>query len=133
MKKRELKSIVPLLTFCQCFHLFRAGLHCSWMQTTAKSKEKRQTEGGLQLQAVLHNSEEGTRICSADIPMEEGGFYCAENRSFLRWRPGSCLILCQLLTMASPLPCSVTGCEFRSRNYNKAAESSGKGRASQEY
>lgn len=73
----------------------------------------------------LHSSEEGARICSADIPMEEGGFYCAENRSFLRWRWGSCLTLCQLLTMASPAPCSGTGCEFRSRNYSKAAGGSG--------
>lgn len=127
-EKRELKLIVPLLTFCQCFHLFRAGLHYSWMQNTAESKEKSQIEGRLQLQGVLHSREEWARIYSADIPMEEWGFYCAENRSFLRWRLGSCLTLCQLLTMASPPPCSATGCEFRSRNYSKVAESSGKWR-----
>lgn len=127
-EKREFKLIVHLLTFCQCFHLFRAGLHYSWMQNTAESKEKSQIEGRLQPQAVLSSREERARICSADILKEERGFYCAENRSFLRWRPGSCLTLCQLLTIGSPPPCSATGCKFRSRNYSKVAESSGKWR-----
>lgn len=46
--------------------------------------------------------EQGTRVLT--FPTEEGGFGYAENRSFLRWRSGSCLTFCELRRYDFPSP-----------------------------